>query len=88
MREDRSRLVAVCPITYTPPHNERQAVEIPYKVARHLGLDDQRSCIRTNTVNTFTWEPARIPVGVSQTPDGKWEYAILPYALREPIAIA
>jgi len=83
MREDGSRLVVVCPITHTPPHYAQQAVEIPHKVARHLGLDDQRSWIRTNTVNTFTWEQGRIPFGVMPTSDGKWEYGVLPYALRE-----
>ena len=85
LREDGSRLVAVCPITHRPPHNDRQAVEIPHEVARHLGFDDQRSWIRTNTVNTFTWEQGRIPFGVTPTPDGKWEYGALPYALREHV---
>jgi hypothetical protein len=39
--------------------------------------------IRTNAINIFTWEQTRIPVGVSQMPDGRWEYGILPYALRQ-----
>jgi hypothetical protein len=85
VRDDGSRLVVVCPITHVPPRSARQAVEIPRKVARHLGLDDQRSWIGTNTVNTFTWEQARIPYGVSQAPDGQWEYGTLPYALRRQV---
>lgn len=85
MRTDGSRLVVVCPITHTPPHDKREAIEIPHKVTRHLGLDDQRSWIMTNTVNIFTWERNRVPFGISQTPEGKWSYGMLPYALREQV---
>jgi hypothetical protein len=64
-RGNGNRLVAVCPITHTPPADAHQAVVIPLKVAQHLGLDDNRSWIRTNTVNTFTWETGRIPFGIT-----------------------
>lgn len=39
----------------------------------------------TNTVNIFTWERNRVPFGISQTPEGKWSYGMLPYALREQV---
>ena len=45
--------VAVVPITHTPPHDPRVAIEIPPRVKQHLGLDDERSWVVLNEFNVF-----------------------------------
>jgi uncharacterized protein YifN (PemK superfamily) len=55
-KEDGRRRVVVCPITHTPPAGGQSAVEIPTKLARHLGLDDQKMWIKTDAVNLLDWE--------------------------------
>ena len=47
--------VVVAAVTHTPPHKDTPAIEIPAKVGKHLGLDDDRSWIITGEVNVFTW---------------------------------
>ena len=39
-KDDGLRDVILCPITHSPPKEGESAVEIPYKMARHLKLDD------------------------------------------------
>ena len=77
-REDKSRDVYVCPITHSPPDRGEAAIEIPYKVAKYLGLDDNRMWIKTHEMNTFRWEEGQIPCGVTRTPNGNWQYGMLP----------
>ncbi len=77
--------VVVCPITHSPPRGEETAVELPYKVCKNLGLDDGRMWIKTHEVNMFQWEDGRIPCGVARTPQGDWEYGVIPYDLRKEI---
>jgi hypothetical protein len=48
-------IVTVAPITHAPQPADQQPVEIPLAVKRALGLDDERSWIVTNEVNTFGW---------------------------------
>ncbi len=45
-----SKQVVVVPITHTPPSpkDKNNAIELPAKVLRHLGLDDNRSWIKTD----------------------------------------
>jgi hypothetical protein len=74
--------VVVCPITHTPPHRDEKAVELPYKVCRHLGLDEQRMWIKTREINLFLWEEGCYPHGITRTPQGNWAYGILPYGVR------
>ena len=38
--------------------------------------------IKTHSVNTFIWKSRELPVGLTQTPGGKWSYGKIPYALR------
>lgn len=78
---DGSQLVRVCPITHVPPSPDQTAVEIPYKVAKHLQLDDDRMWIKTNELNEFIWVPGRLPFGVVPTRDGREAYGQLPQQL-------
>lgn len=81
---DGSRQVVVAPITHSPPmaSESHHSIKIPLKVCRHLGLDDERSWIRTDQINLFTWAQDRIPVGVVPTPTNQWTYGSLPDALN------
>lgn len=79
--EDNTRNVLVCPVTHRPPRSGETAVEIPYKVARHLKLDHDRMWIKTHEVNRFQWEAGRIPFGVVPTPNGEWQHGLLPRAI-------
>jgi PemK-like, MazF-like toxin of type II toxin-antitoxin system len=53
--QDQATLVTVLPITHAVPKNEREAVEIPQAIKKHLGLDDERSWIIITEGNEFTW---------------------------------
>ena len=79
--EDGGKDVVLCAITHSPPGHGETAVEIPNKVARHLGLDDARSWIKTDQVNTVRWEKGRIPFGVTPARKGQWAFGSLPQAL-------
>lgn len=65
---DGSRTVAVAPITHSPIRTEKgeTGVKIPVQLARHLGLDDDQSFVKTHEFNTFRWDRGRIPFGVSR----------------------
>jgi hypothetical protein len=52
---DGKTMVRVAPITHTPPVEPGMAIEIPAPVKRHLGLDDQRSWVMLDEMNTFAW---------------------------------
>ena len=56
---EQYREVLICPITHTPPAQNQTAVEIPYKMAKHLQLDDDRMWIKTQEVNTRVAVPAK-----------------------------
>ena len=75
------RRVILCPITHAPPAANESGVEIPVKVARHLGLDDQRCWIKTHQVNALEWDEGRLPFGVSPARPGEWAFGELPFAL-------
>lgn len=83
--EDGSYRVLLAPITHTPPYrsDKNKGIEIPAKVSRHLGLDDERSWIKTHQVNQLTWPKDQIPVGVVPTQQGRWTYGSLPDALNK-----
>ena len=81
-REDGSKDVVLCPITHSSPKRGETAVEIPYKVSRHLRLDDDRSWIKTDQVNTVRGEKDRVPYGVTPVDRrGQWVFGTLPYEL-------
>ena len=48
-------LVALAPVTHSPPAADTIAVEIPPKVARHLSLDPDRSWVIASEVNIDVW---------------------------------
>jgi hypothetical protein len=45
----------VAPITHSPPERPGDAVEIPARVKRQLGLDGERSWIVATELNRFLW---------------------------------
>jgi hypothetical protein len=68
--------VAVVPITHTPPHDPRVAIEIPPRVKVHLGLDSERSWVVLNEFNVFTWPGFDLrPI---KSKDGRVDYGFLP----------
>lgn len=64
----------VCPITHSPPRRKEERIEIPPKVAKHLGLNWERSWIVVSEVNRFTWPSA----GLRPVSQGCWAYGYLP----------
>lgn len=54
-RANDGMLVTVLPITQSPPNDPDAAVEIPPRIKRHLGLDDERSRIVVSEGNDFLW---------------------------------
>lgn len=42
-------------ISHLPPRSGRRALEVPAKLKRHLGLDDEASWIYTDELNIFAW---------------------------------
>jgi hypothetical protein len=45
----------VLPITHSPPHPGREAVEIPAITKQRLGLDAERSWLVLDEANRFVW---------------------------------
>jgi len=80
-KPDGSRHVILCPITHSPPSQDQSAVEVPPKVARHLGLDSDRNWIKTDQINTVVWPKARMPFGIAPLENQQWTYGQLPQAL-------
>ena len=67
VRGDRPELL-VAPVTHSEPA-DGTVVEVPGRVKRHLGLDDERSWIVTTELNRFLWPGPDIrPAKGSQTP--------------------
>lgn len=42
-------------ISHSPPPADRRAIEVPLKLKRHLGLDDDPAWVYTDEVNVFGW---------------------------------
>jgi len=73
-------VVAVVPVTHSPPARPEEAVEIPAITKRRLGLDDARSWIVLSEMNRFVWPgPDLRPVSPAE-PD-RFAYGPLPPAL-------
>lgn len=53
--EDGDPLVYVAPVTHSKPADDEHAIELPAKLKRHLGLDDQPSWVVTTELNRFIW---------------------------------
>ena len=70
-------IVAVVPVTHSPPQRPAEAVEIPTAVMRRLGLDEARSWIVVSEINRFVWPgPDLRPVSAAE-PE-RFEYGFLP----------
>ncbi len=68
--------VRVVPITHAAKSPERD-VELPGKVKRHLGLDEDASWVVLDEFNEFIWSgPDLRPV--SRRAAGVWSYGVLP----------
>ncbi|MGC2525891.1 MAG: hypothetical protein WA417_25115 [Stellaceae bacterium] len=78
--EGGNTIVAVVPVTHTPPERPEEAVEIPAVVKRHLGLDEARSWIVVSEINRFIW-PGPDLRPVSRAEPERFEYGFLPPAL-------
>jgi len=73
-------LVAVVPVTHTPPRRPEEGVEIPPAVKRRLGLDEARSWIVVSEINRFVWPgPDLRPVSAAEP--GRFAYGFLPPGL-------
>jgi len=77
--------VLVAPITHSSPREAEVAIEIPHKVRRHLGLDDERGYIIADEVNTVSWDDAGI---VPVRPGQQWVYGRIPKGLYDQLRAA
>jgi hypothetical protein len=76
-RDDGAVVVTVAPITHRPAHASR-AVEIPHKVKKHLGLDDDASFIVLDELNRFVWPGPDLRPLTRRQP-GVFSFGILPH---------
>jgi hypothetical protein len=76
-------VIVVVPITHSPPRDPALAVEIPFRVKQHLGLDDERSWAILDELNEFIW-PGLDLYPVPGKP-GRFAYGFLPPALFKQI---
>ncbi len=80
---DNKKIVTVAAITHTTPSNLEAAIEIPSKVKKHLGLDEERSWIILDDFNQFQWPGYDIrPIMGTQE---KYVYGFLPPAMYNQI---
>jgi hypothetical protein len=73
-------VVAVVPVTHSPPQHPEEAVEIPAAVKRRLGFDEARSWIVVSEINRFVW-PGPDLRPVSPAEPGRFQYGFLPPGL-------
>ena len=71
------------PITHSPHPDPETAIEIPRRVAEHLGLDSDSSWVVLEDVNVFTW-PGYDLRQISEQP-GRYDYGLLPPRFFETI---
>lgn len=86
-KDDGSRRLILAGVSHRPPTPEDKAVNIPVKVGKYLGLDDQRSWIKTNNVNVVNCPKDRVPVGFLPVKDQQSEFihGKLPRVMREEL---
>ncbi|NJM34117.1 MAG: hypothetical protein HC850_04700 [Rhodomicrobium sp.] len=77
-RESGETIVVVAPITHRSPAGDPNAIEIPFSVKRRLGLDDERSWIITNDVNSFIWPGPDLRKVDRPEMGGEFAYGFLP----------
>lgn len=74
---DGSLIVLLAPITHAEPRADDIAVELPTRVKRNLGLDDERSWIVVSEVNETGWPGYDLQPNAA----GEYAYGLLPPAL-------
>ncbi|HIJ37432.1 MAG TPA: growth inhibitor PemK [Rhodospirillaceae bacterium] len=74
----------VAPITHLEPQAPAEGIEIPLRVKKYLGLDDQRSWVIVSDLNVFLWPGVDI-YQVPNLPSGTFAYGLLPPVLFEQI---
>lgn len=83
MEDGRMFRVVVAPVTHTQPAGQRTSVEIPSKIRRALGLDQERQWIRLDCLNRFAWPGFDLRPIPNQ--DDKIDYGMLPPSLFERV---
>jgi mRNA-degrading endonuclease toxin of MazEF toxin-antitoxin module len=81
-KDDGQIEILVAPITHSPPREGTTAIEIPHKVGKHLGLDDDRSYIIASEANSVSWDDAGI---VPVIPGRQWAYGRIPKGLYDQL---
>lgn len=75
--------VVLVPLTHTSPRHPGQAMEVPVKVKRHLGLDDEPCWIILTELNSFNWPGYDLrPIPGNGE---RCDYGMIPKALLEAI---
>jgi mRNA-degrading endonuclease toxin of MazEF toxin-antitoxin module len=77
IKPDGRQYVLVVAITHSAPSNHNDAIELPPKVKRQLGLDDAQSWIVVSEVNVADWSDA----GFMPVDKDRWSYGSLPKSL-------
>jgi hypothetical protein len=78
--DGRDTVVAVVPVTHSPPQRLEEAVEIPAAVKHRLGLDEAQSWIVVSEINRFVWPGPDLRPISSAEPE-RFEYGFLPPGL-------
>lgn len=81
-KADGATEVLLAPITHSPPKDGTTAIEVPAKVGKHLGPDEERSYIIANEANSVAWDDAGI---VPAEPGKRWAYGRVPKALSDQL---
>lgn len=82
---DEPPLVTVLPITHSAPRDPATAVEIPARIKRHLGLDDERSWVVVSECNEFLWPGYDLR---KRPHSDSYEFGILPGRFFEQVLAA
>jgi hypothetical protein len=80
--KDGNIQLLVAPITHSEPQSKGAGIELPPRVKRHLGLDEERNWIILTELNRFIWPGPDIrPAPTSGSP----LYGALPAKLFEQV---
>jgi hypothetical protein len=82
-KKDNSKIATVAPTTHSLPIDPSAAIEIPPKVKRHLGLDDEGSWIILDEFNEFAW--LGFDLRAIPGKPARYDYGFLPPALYKAI---
>jgi hypothetical protein len=77
--------VVLLPVTHSRPVDEQNAIEIPERVRRAIGRDDQPSWVVVSEYNIDSWPNGGL--SPSHAAAGRFEYGLLPPALFHRIKV-